>query len=450
MRLSATQPYRLRLQRDPGRRAGALAVLALALAGAWPVAAQPGESAAPAPTGPAAPAAAPASVPASVDQAGPAPRLAAATPTTAAPRLAPQIVRIGHAAPTRGWLARVGLENQNAARLAVEALNLAGPGMDTPAGRVPLQFALVTADDAGDTAQAEEAAHRLVGAGVSAVVGHLLTDHTITAAPVYARAGIAQITPSSTGAAFTRSGWPTAFRLLADDERIGTLLGREVVRAWPGARAVAVGDGTGYARGLAQAFDAALQEGGGRLVGRLLYGRLPPDWRPVIAQLRLLRPTVLLFAGMDREAGQLLRALRAEGLAPLFVGGDSVCTLDLVSYWAVGEADDGQVLCALPASFQSGDSPAAAAFAAAYTARFGLPPEFYGAHVHDAVMLIADAVRRAGSAEPAAVRAALAATPGLDGITGRLSFDERGEVRAPAVALFTYRGEARVPLGMVR
>lgn len=368
----------------------------------------------------------------------------------AQPAAAPLIVRIGHAGPTRGWLARVGLENQNAARLAVEALNRAGRVADTPAGPRPLQFALVTADDAGEPVQAEEAAHRLVGAGVSAVVGHMLTGHTLAAAPIYARAGIAQLTPSATGVAFTRSGWPTAFRLLADDARIGSLLGREVAQAWPGARVAVVEDGSAYARGLAEAFIAALQPRPLAPVSRLRYTSLPVHWDPIIAGLQVLQPAVLLFAGMDREAGQLMRRLRAAGLAPLFVGGDSVCTLDLVSYWAVGDAEDGQVLCALPAGLQADGSPLAAVFVTDYAARFGVPPEFYGAHVHDAVMLIADAVQRAGSAEPAAVRAALAATPGLDGITGRLAFDPQGQVRAPAVTLFTYRNEARVPLRTVR
>ena len=362
----------------------------------------------------------------------------------------PLVVRIGHAAPTRGWLARVGLESQNAARLAVETLNQEARTVQTSTGRVPLQFALVTADDAGEPTQGENAAHQLVGAGVSAVVGHLLTDHTLAAAPVYARAGIPQLTPSSTGTAFTRRGWPTAFRLLADDARLGTVLAREVARAWPGSTVVLVEDGSAQAGGLAASFAAEVEAAGSTVLGRLRYAPRQPDWPALIARLQALRPDVLLFGGLDREAGLLLQALRRARLAPLFVGGDPVCTPDLVSYWAVGAAEDGQVLCALPAGVQPGGTAASDAFIAAYTRRFGTSPEFYGAHAHDAVMLVADAVRRADSADPARLRDALAATPGLEGITGRLCFDARGEVREPAVSLFTYRHETRVPLRTVR
>ncbi|MFM7101267.1 MAG: ABC transporter substrate-binding protein, partial [Verrucomicrobiota bacterium] len=78
-------------------------------------------------------------------------------------------------------------------------------------------------------------------------------------------------------------------------------------------------------------------------------------------------------------------------------------------------------------------------FGRRFEARFGRTPTGVSALGYDALQLIADAIRRAGSAEPAAIRSALAATRGFDGLTGRIVFDDAREVRKPA-AIIEVRG----------
>jgi branched-chain amino acid transport system substrate-binding protein len=356
------------------------------------------------------------------------------------------VVRIGTAAPTNGWLARLGIHSINGARLAVETLNR--QGMQIGGRRVT--FELVAADDAGDAGRAVAAARTLVDARVSAVVGHLLSGQTIAAAPIYAQAGIPQVSPSATRADYTRQGLETAFRVIADDARIGRLLARHAVGELKAARFVLVDDRSAYGRGLADEFARAVAAGGGQIVDRLSVAEDAADFRELLARVQAERPDAILFGGLDRQAGALLKQMHHLGLDTRFVGGDGLCTPDLVSYWAAGQAHDDQVLCAAPAGAHAVGDEAMRRFADDYRQRFGVAPEFYAPYAYDAVMVLAGAMARAGSSDPALFLGALAQTRDHRGLTGAISFDAQGDVPASAVTLFTYRDEEQQPIRTVR
>ena len=95
------------------------------------------------------------------------------------------VIRIGHVTPMSGWLARVGNDSANGARLAVETLNRQGVVLG---GRRAV-FELVLVDDAGDMARPAAAGRSLVEARVSGVVGHLLSDATMAGAGVATAVG---------------------------------------------------------------------------------------------------------------------------------------------------------------------------------------------------------------------------------------------------------------------
>jgi branched-chain amino acid transport system substrate-binding protein len=201
---------------------------------------------------------------------------------------------------------------------------------------------------------------------------------------------------------------------------------------------------------LATDFALALRSVGGAVVGHLQVQSSTTDLRATAAQLHALQPDAVFFAGFDRQAGLLLLQMRRQGLQARFITGDAACTQDLVSFWAAGAAADDQVLCALPAGVQAQASPQMAQFISSYAQQYGASPEFYGAYTYDAVLLIGDAVRRAGSMSPAELRQALEHTHGYIGVTGPIAFDSRRDRVAPAVSLYTYRDEQRILLRTLR
>ena len=105
----------------------------------------------------------------------------------------------------------------------------------------------------------------------------------------------------------------------------------------------------------------------------------------------------------------------------------------------------------MPAGVGAIGDAAMAEFSARYRKRFGNVPEiYYAPFAYDATMVLADAMVRADSSEPGAVRRMLAQTRGFRGITGVITFDERGDLREPSVSIFTYRDETRQPVRTLR
>ena len=136
--------------------------------------------------------------------------------------MAQEVVKIGHVAPLSGALAHLGKDNEYGARLAIEELNAKGVSI----GGKKVKFELLAEDDAADPKQGTAAAQKLGDSKVNGVVGHLNSGTSIPASKIYSDAGIPQISPSSTNPKFTRQGYKTTFRVVADDVHLGGTLGR--------------------------------------------------------------------------------------------------------------------------------------------------------------------------------------------------------------------------------
>jgi branched-chain amino acid transport system substrate-binding protein len=361
------------------------------------------------------------------------PAVVATAPLTASP---PIVVRIGHVGPTTGAIGHLGKDNERGAMLAVEELNAAG----VQVGGKAVRLELVAMDDAADPRQGVAAAERLVSAGVVAVVGHLNSGTSIPASPVYARAGIAQISPSATNPRFTRLGHATAFRLILDDARLGESLGRYAAAA-QARRLVIVDDRTAYGMGIADSFESGAKAGGGTIVARHFTNDRATDFSDIVRAIAQQRPDAVFFGGMDSVAGPLLRQLRASGVsAPLF-GGDGICSSELPKL-AGGTLVAGQVLCAEAGGVNARDAQGLRAFNTRFRARFGDDVQVYAPYTYDAVRLIVDAMQRAGSVSASAIVRALPSSD-FKGVTGRIRFDQRGDLAAGAMTLYTFGGSRR-------
>ncbi|MFM7571030.1 MAG: branched-chain amino acid ABC transporter substrate-binding protein, partial [Betaproteobacteria bacterium] len=189
---------------------------------------------------------------------------AALSITGAASAQQQEVVRIGHVAPLSGAIAHLGKDNENGARLAIEDLNARNLTIN---GR-SVRFELIAEDDAADPKQGTAAAQKLVDAKVNGVVGHLNSGTSIPAAKIYFDAGIPQISPSSTNPRFTRQGFNTTFRVVADDVHLGGTLGRYAVTTLKGQSIAIIDDRTAYGMGVADEFEKGAKAAGGKVVGR--------------------------------------------------------------------------------------------------------------------------------------------------------------------------------------
>ena len=371
----------------------------------------------------------------------------APAPAPAAAPAAPEnlVVKIGHVGPTSGAIAHLGKDNENGAKMAIEELNAAGVMI----GGKPAKFELLAEDDAGDPKQGTAAAQKLVDAKVNGVIGHLNSGTTIPASALYSEAGLPQISPSATNPKYTRQGFKTTFRMVADDVHLGSTLGKYAVETLKAKNVAVIDDRTAYGQGVADEFEKAVAAAGGKIVGREFTNDKATDFNAILTTLKGKKPDVVFFGGMDAVAGPMLKQMKQLGIKAKFMGGDGICSSELPKLAGDGMGDE-QVFCAEAGGVEGDQLPVMEKFRADFKAKFGTEVQVYAPYVYDAVKVMAAAMVTANSADPKVYLPALAATNGYKGVTGTVSFDEKGDIKNGALTQMTYKGGARTTLAVIR
>jgi branched-chain amino acid transport system substrate-binding protein len=355
------------------------------------------------------------------------------------------VVKIGHVGPTSGAIAHLGKDNENGARMAVDELNAKGVTI----GGKKAKFELVAEDDAGDPKQGTAVANKLVDAKVNGIVGHLNSGTTIPASKIYSDAGIPQISPSATNPKYTRQGFKTAFRVVADDVHLGGTLGRYAVKDLKGKSIVTIDDRTAYGQGVAEEFAKAVKASGGAIQDTQFTTDKATDFTAILTAVRAKKPDIIFYGGMDAVAGPMIRQMKQLGISAKFMGGDGICTGELPKL-AAGAMADNQVVCAEAGGVEGTQKVGMDKFRTDFKKKFGADVQLYAPYVYDAVNVIVAAMVKAGSADPKAYLPVLAKTVDYKGVTGNISFDEKGDVKNGALTLYTYKGEKREQMAVVR
>lgn len=353
-------------------------------------------------------------------------------------------VKIGHVGPLSGSIAHLGKDNENGAKLAIEELNAKGIVID---GK-KVKFELVTEDDAADPKQGTAAAQKLVDAKVIGVVGHLNSGTTIPASKIYNDAGIVQISPSATNPKYTLQGFPGAFRVVANDSQLGSVLGKYAVDKLAAKKIAVIDDRTAYGQGVADEFSKAAQAAGAKVVDREYTTDKATDFQAILTKIKANKPDAVFFGGMDAQGGPLLRQLNQLGIKAKFLGGDGICTTELPKLAGEGVAD-GQIVCAEAGGVTAEFQKPLDDFKAKYSKKFGTDVKLYAPYVYDAVNVIVEAIKNANSTDPAKYLVELKKI-NYRGITGNIAFDAKGDIKNGVLTLYTYKGGKRESLGVVQ
>ena len=356
-------------------------------------------------------------------------------------------VRIGSASPVSGPSAHLGKDTENGARLAVDDLNARGFTID---GK-KVKWLLLAEDDGGDPKQGTAVAQKLVDAHVAGVVGHLNSGTTVPASKIYHSAGVPQITPSATTPVYTRQGFNTAFRVVANDNKIGSTLGRYAVATLKAQRIAVVDDRTAFGQGLADEFIKGVKAAGAgkaEIVSRQFTSDKATDFNAILTQIRSKNPDVIFYGGMDAVAGPMLRQIKALGIDVRFMGGDGVCSEKLPQLAGDALGED-KITCAVAGGVSGPQEQVYADFVDRYRKRFNLELHTYAPYAYDAVMVLATAMQNAKSSDPAKYLPALARVR-YQGVTGAIAFDPYGDLTDAAMTLYTYRAGKKVKLQVLR
>lgn len=355
------------------------------------------------------------------------------------------VVKIGHVGPTSGGIAHLGKDNENGARMAIDDLNAKGVMI----GGKKVKLELQAEDDGGDPKQGTAVAQKLVDSKVAGVIGHLNSGTSIPASKIYSDAGIPQISPSATNPKFTRQGFKTTFRVVADDVHLGSTLGKYAVKELKGKSIAVIDDRTAYGQGVAEEFTKAVKASGGAIAETQFTTDKATDFTAILTQIKSKKPDVVFFGGMDAVAGPMIRQMKQLGINAKFMGGDGICTGDLPKL-SGGAMADGQVVCAEAGGVEGAQKVGMDEFYKKYKAKFGLDVQIYAPYVYDATNVLVAAMVKAGSADPKVYLPVLAKTEGYKGVTGTIAFDEKGDIKNGALTLYTYKGDKRDQIAVVR
>ncbi len=366
----------------------------------------------------------------------------AAAPAAAA---ADPVVKIGHVGPTSGAIAHLGKDNENGAIMAIEELNAAGVMIDGK--KVKLE--LMAEDDAADPKQGTAVAQKLADAKVAGVIGHLNSGTSIPASKIYSDAGIPQISPSATNPKYTRQGFKTTFRVVADDVHLGSTLGKYAVGTLKGKAIAVVDDRTAYGQGVAEEFVKAVEAAGGKVVAKEFTTDKATDFNSILTTIKGKKPDVVFFGGMDAVAGPMLKQMKSLGIKAKFMGGDGICSTELIKL-AGDAAGDDQVFCAEAGGVEGEAKAGMDDFKAKFKTKFNADVQVYAPYVYDSVKIMVAAMVAANSSDPAKYLPVLAATKDFKGVTGPVTFDEKGDIKNGALTLKTIKGGQLVTLAVIR
>ncbi len=330
-----------------------------------------------------------------------------------------------------GGLASLDGPSLNGVKLKAKMINDAGGLLD---GRMIEVTAIDTKDD---TREAATAAQRAVAIeGLSAGIGHSDTTFALASAPLFQSAGIPFVTSGATSPDLPAMVGSEMFLVpFGDDVQAHAMA--EYAYNTLGLRNVALwtDNAMDYTTGLSRYFKERFESLGGTMAIEDVYMTSDQDFSALVARLQATDGVDGVFASSGPDtAGIIVRQIREAGIDLPILAGDGFDT-DLVTT-VPGPTMATNVFFTTHAYVGLETGPAEE-FRTAYEAEYGNPPEnAFAALGYDAMGLVADAISRAGSSDPAKVTEALASTSGYeDAVTGTIAYVDGSRVPSKPVAI---------------
>lgn len=344
---------------------------------------------------------------------------------------------IGEFGSMSGENAAFGQSSHNGILLAVDEVNRAGGVLGKP-------VRIVVEDDQSRTEQVTTVVKKLINQDkVVAVLGEVASSRSMAGSAVCEAAKIPMVSPSSTNEAVTvdrrtNQVKPYTFRVCFIDPFQGTVMARFAYEHLNLKRVAVLRDvRQDYSVGLATVFNAEFPKLGGSVVTDQSYSGGDTDFRAQLTSIKNADPEALFIPGYYNDVGNIARQARSLGITQPLLGGDGWSHPTLMALG--GEAVVGSYISD---HYSAQDSSAAVrAFVRDYRARYNEIPSGLAACAYDAAKILCDAIGRAGSTAPDAIRLALEQTRDFPGVTGTISINEQHNAVKPATVVQVQPGE---------
>ncbi len=362
----------------------------------------------------------------------------------AAPKGGGDTIRIGFLGALTGDVAMFGKPTLDGMRLAAEDINAAG-------GVIGKKIEIVEADDRGDKQEGASVTQKLINRdNVMAIVGDPTTGITKVAAPIAQKAQVVLLSAGSTGPGVVENGDFIFRDTLLDSVAIPACIDFFAKDLGYKNVAIITSDNNDYSVGLSQTFRDAARRKNIRIVADEKVKDGDKDFSAQITNIKAKKPDVIFFSGYYTEAALIMKEARKQGLSANMFGGDGLFSPKLIELG--GHAVEGS-MAALGFSPEQA-SPETARFIESFKKKYnGAEPGLFDAQGYDAVMMLADAIKRANSADPKVFKSELAKTRNFKGVSGTITIrDNREPIKSP-LALLEVKGgkfvlKTKVPVKM--
>jgi branched-chain amino acid transport system substrate-binding protein len=353
-------------------------------------------------------------------------------------------VKIGFLGALTGDVAMFGKPTLEGMKMAAEELNAAG-------GINGKKIEIVEADNRGDKQEGASVTQKFITRdGVVAIVGDPTTGITKVAAPIAQKAQVVLLSAGATGPGVVENGDFIYRDTLLDSVAIPACIDFFANDLKYKKVAVITSDNNDYSVGFSQTFRDAAKGKGIEIVADEKVKDGDKDFSAQITNIKGKNPDVIFFSGYYTEGALIMKEARKQGLKANMFGGDGLFSPKFIELG--GAAVEGS-MSALGFSPEQA-SPTTAKFVDSFKKKFnGAEPGLFDAQGYDAVMLLADAMKRAQSNDPKVFKTALGQTKAFDGVSGTITIRANREPIKTPLALLEVKGgkyvlKAKVPVKM--
>jgi branched-chain amino acid transport system substrate-binding protein len=324
-----------------------------------------------------------------------------------------QPVTIGAVLPITGVVAYDGQCKYNGALLAVDEINSKGGVLGRP-------VKIILEDGSCIPAQSVAAAEKLITTQkVPVIMGAFCSSSSGAVMEVAKKYKVPHVTGVSTATSLTQQGNSYFFRATDTSGMLAVSFSPYILKEAPNKKVAFLVVNDDWGRTVAEEYAKSLKKLGAEVVASEIFDRSETDLFQYITKIKARKPDVIVMAANTQMAASLTKQIIQMGVPAKLMGEGAFASESY--YQLVGDMSEG--VYGLVEYAPTIDTPANKAFVENYKQRFKEVPTKFSAAGYIDVSIIADAIKRAGAADPAKIRDALEKTD-YNGLTGNFRFDK--------------------------
>jgi branched-chain amino acid transport system substrate-binding protein len=323
------------------------------------------------------------------------------------------VVKVGLSAPLTGDWAEYGADFKRSCQMVIDGVNRMG-------GIHGKRVELAVEDSRGDPKEAVLIAEKFIAdRDIISEIGDFSSSACMAAAPIYDKANMTQLSPTSSHQDFTKKG-KNMFRVVATQSFEGPQNAAWAVRDLGKKRLATIYINNDWGVDANKFFVTEAKRLGAKVLAEESFVPGEKDFTAILSRIKGMNPELVYIPVFYVDAAAILNQAKRMRFEPVWMGNSSLFTEKLIELG--GEAADGIIL---PANYFTSDPrPAAQEFLREYRALYGNDPNQFAALAYDAANLTVAALQWVGVEDRSKVREALINLRGFQGATGPISYAE--------------------------